>query len=157
MVDAEEVPAVIQRRDDSLCLSQTPESRLPGDRDAVIGGRYAVGGQLPVGVDQRDVEREHGTRARHDLPFEGIAMDVHGTRKDKGAAHLDVTMAAGRSIACHRGDASATAVKGCRPQAFAGNQANAAGKRQIRACGTVQRHHQLHLVDDISPVFMTVS
>ena len=76
------------------------QSRLPRPCDRVVSRGDAVGGHLSVGVQQRHVEREMDARARHDLAFEGVTVDIHDSRQDQkpgGVENLASTAAAGRN------------------------------------------------------------
>ena len=79
----------VQRRDDAMRLLEASQPRLPGKGDAVIGRGDAVRHQLPVGLQHRHVERKHRLGARHDLPFEGIAMDIDDAGQDQAIPRID--------------------------------------------------------------------
>ncbi len=51
--------------------------------------RNPVGNDLPVGVGERDVEREVDARTRHHLPFERIAMYIDDTRQQQETVGID--------------------------------------------------------------------
>src|SRR6476646_5957541 len=53
-------------------------------------GGDAVADRLPVAVGKRDVDREIDPGARHDLPFERIAMEVDDARQYPKAARIDI-------------------------------------------------------------------
>ncbi|MCW2239972.1 hypothetical protein [Azospirillum canadense] len=64
----------------------------------------AVGDQLAVGVQQRDVGREMHARAWHQLPFEGVAVQVNDARQQEQPAGLD--HAAGWRVVADLNDAA---------------------------------------------------
>ncbi len=64
------------RIDQRVRVLGAAQARLPRPGDAVKGGGDAVRDQLPVGVDQRHVDRKVDTGARHHLPLERIAVQV---------------------------------------------------------------------------------
>jgi hypothetical protein len=43
----------------------------------------AIGGELPIGIGQRNVDSKADAGPRHDLAFEGIAVKIHDTGKEK--------------------------------------------------------------------------
>ena len=73
----------LQRRHQRHQRAAPPQPRLPRPGDGVVRRGDAVGGHLPVGVQQRHIEREMHARTRHDLALEGVAVDVHHARQDQ--------------------------------------------------------------------------
>src|SRR6266404_1284478 len=48
----------------------------------------AVADRLPVTVHKRDIERKIDARARHHLPFEGVAMQIDDARQHQEVARV---------------------------------------------------------------------
>jgi hypothetical protein len=92
----------VESADDGVTVFHRSKPRLPAQRQGVVGSRYPIGGKLTVCVEQRRSDREHRPRPRHDLPLEGIAMNVYESRSEEIAASIHNV----RSVACtvDRGD-----------------------------------------------------
>ena len=104
----------------------------------MVGRGDAVGGHLPVGVQQRHVEREMDARARHDLAFEGVAVDVHDSRQDQqpgGVQNLSARAAVGNDPPVGDGEVAPLEAAFRRQDLSAGDrqQAPAASLKRPRA------------------------
>lgn len=51
--------------------------------------RDAVGNHLPIGIEERNVQRHLHAGPRHDLALKGVAMNVDDARKQKQAAGVE--------------------------------------------------------------------
>ena len=74
---------VVQLGDEAPRRGRIAQARLPGIGQAVIGGGDAVGEQLPVGLQQRQLVREAHAGARHQLPLERVAMQIDHAGQDQ--------------------------------------------------------------------------
>jgi hypothetical protein len=69
--------------------------------------RDAVRQNLPVAVEQRDVDRKADARPWHHLPLECIAMDIDDTRQHEQAIGIDAAHGRSRSRSVQSGDLTA--------------------------------------------------
>jgi hypothetical protein len=75
----------VQRAEEGERRVATPQARLPRAGERVEGRGDAVRDELAVGVAKRDAWIEADPRARHELPFEGIAVQIDEARQDQEA------------------------------------------------------------------------
>ena len=68
----------LEQQSGMVAASQT---RLPGPRHGMIKRRDTVADGLPVAFCQRDIHREIDTGTGHQLPLEGIAVQIDDARQ----------------------------------------------------------------------------
>ncbi len=102
-VDDEVRLEALQRRHEGPEGVGAAQPRLPGERDAVIGGGDAVAEELPVRLQERDVVGKVHARPRHQLPLERVAMNIDDAGQHEGPACVHAVPRGGGGGA-HMGD-----------------------------------------------------
>jgi hypothetical protein len=87
-------PHRFDRLEQSSRIVSAAQAGLPRPRRGVIDGRDAVADRLTVAVDERDIDGEINTGARHHLPLERIAVQIDDTRQHDEATCIDAESAA---------------------------------------------------------------
>src|SRR5262245_40365056 len=82
-------PQPLSCRQDRMHALPRPQSRLPGPGDSMKSGGDAIANKLAVGLHERHVVVEGHARPRHELPLEGIAMNVDQAGQDEHTAGID--------------------------------------------------------------------
>jgi len=70
------------RGQNAASVLRPTQPRLPRPGDTVENGGDAVRDGLAITFDQRDVEGHRNAGTRHDLPLEGVSMNIDDSGKD---------------------------------------------------------------------------
>jgi hypothetical protein len=131
MICGKAIMKQVERCNAASSRCEAAQSWFPGYGDAVISGRYPVRNELPVRVHEGDIMRKQSIGARHDLPFEGIAMDVDNAREDEGATGIKNIGIAGKNGLTDLGNVTVPASQVSIDQSLSWNKTSAIGDHQI--------------------------